>query len=189
MEVRDWRSHNARSAELLRQRTGADVATWKARIQAAGLSDETGLRAWLDQQGVTGYPQSLLVMEQFGYPDFLVASADELVANQYQDRSELRPILDALLAQAAMLGPVTIQTRKSFVALLTPRRTFAIVQATTKRRVDLGLRLDGVTSAGRLVPATSMGSSSVTHRIGLSYLEEVDDEVEHWLRRAYEESA
>src|SRR5262245_30013842 len=40
-------------------------------------------------QGVTGYAQSLLVMEQFGYPDFLVATADELIEQQYADRLEL----------------------------------------------------------------------------------------------------
>jgi hypothetical protein len=33
-----------------------------------------------------------------------------------------------------------------------------------------------------------MGSSSATARIGLAAVDEVDDEVEHWLRRAYEES-
>jgi hypothetical protein len=36
------------------------------------------LRTWLTQQGVTGNAQSHLVMERFGYPDFLLASADEL---------------------------------------------------------------------------------------------------------------
>src|SRR5262249_39108880 len=151
--------------------------------------DETSLRAWLDEQGVTGYPQSLLVMEQFGYPEFLLASADELVDGQYQDRPALRPILDAILARVATLGEVTIQARQTYVALLTTRRTFATVQATTRQRVDLGLRLADVAPGGRLAPATSMGSSSVNHRIGLSSAEQVDDEVEEWLRRAYEQNA
>jgi hypothetical protein len=34
-----------------------------------------------------------------------------------------------------------------------------------------------------------MGSSSVTARIGLTSVEQVDDEVESGLRRAYEENA
>jgi len=86
---------------------------------------------------VTGYAQSLLVMERFGYPDFLVASADELIDGQYKDRPQLRPILDAILAATAGLGEVVIQARKTFVSLVTPRRTFARVQATTRNRVDL----------------------------------------------------
>ena len=32
-----------------------------------------------DYQGVTGYPAMLLVMERFGYPDYLQATADELI--------------------------------------------------------------------------------------------------------------
>ena len=42
------------------------------------MKDEAALRAWLNERGVTGYGQSLLVMERFGYPDFLRADADEL---------------------------------------------------------------------------------------------------------------
>ena len=69
------------------------------------------------------------------------AEAGGLIAGQYADRPGLRAILDTLLAAAARPGPVTVQARKTFVSLVTPRRTFAVVQATTKRRVDLGLRL------------------------------------------------
>ena len=137
---------------------------------------------------MTGYPQNLLVMERFGYPDFLLASADELIDGQYADRTALRPILDAVLVRAGQVGAVTIQARKTYVSLVTPRRTFATVQAATRRRVDLGLRLANPPLAGRLQAAGSVGGGSVSARIGLASVDEVDDEVEHWLRRAYEEN-
>ena len=70
------------------------------------------------------------------------AGADELVAGQYADRPQLRPVLDAVLAALPALGPVTVQARKTCVSLVTPRRVFAVVQATTKSQVDLGLRLE-----------------------------------------------
>jgi hypothetical protein len=35
-----------------------------------------------------------------------------------------------------------VPARKTIVSLVSPRRTFAVVRATTKGRVDLGLRLD-----------------------------------------------
>jgi hypothetical protein len=188
MQTRDWREQNQWIADLLKRRTGDDVATWKARIREAGLGDEASLRAWLTERGVTGYLQGMLVMERFGYPDFLLASADELIDGQYADRPVLRPILDAVLALAAGMGEVTVQARKTYVSLLTPKRTFAAVQATTRRRVDLGLRLADSRPAGRLESAASVGQSAVTVRIGLTSVEEVDDEVEGWLRRAYEEN-
>lgn len=186
--ARDWREMTERMADLLKRRTGDDVETWNARVRESGAHDEASLRAWLTEQGVTGYAQALLVMERFGYPDFLLATADDLIAEQFADRPALRPILDAVLVRAGYVGEVTVQARKTYVSLLTPRRTFAVVQATTRRRVDLGLRLADPPLGGRLQAATSMGSRAMTARIGLESVEEVDDEVDCWLRRAYEEN-
>ena len=39
---------------------------------------------------------------------------------------------------------------------------------------------------GRLEPAKSIGQSSMTHKVGLSSPDDVDDETVAWLRRAYE---
>jgi hypothetical protein len=141
-EIRNWQSMRDLSARLLLERTGEDVDTWNQRIQNEPIEDEKQLRAWLTERGVTGYAQSLLVMERFGYPHFLLATADELIEGQYADRPQLRPIYDAIVALAAGLGDVTIQARKTYVSLVSPRRTFARVQPTTKSRVDLGLRLE-----------------------------------------------
>ena len=189
MSTLDWRWRNRWIADLLERRTGQDVAAWNERVREFDPADEPSLRAWLTEQGVTGYPQMLLVMERFGYPDFLVASADALIDGQYADRPALRPILDAVLARAANVGQVTVQARKTYVSLLTPRRTFAAVQATTRRRLDLGLRLASQPPSARLATAASMGSGQVTVRVGLASVDEVDDEVEGWLRRAYAENS
>ncbi len=70
-QIRDWQGLKAMSARLLQERTGLDVATWNQRIRDQHLKDEKALRAWLREQGVTGYAQNLLVMERFGYPDFI----------------------------------------------------------------------------------------------------------------------
>jgi hypothetical protein len=120
-------------------------------------------------------------------PGFLTAGADELIAGQYADRPHLRPILDTVLAALPALGPVTVQARKTLVSLVTPRRTFAVVQATTKSRVDLGLRLDGTQPGGRLRPAAGIGPATL--RIALASPADIDEEVLGWLRRAYEANA
>jgi hypothetical protein len=184
---KSWQDMRKWAADLLLARTGADVAAWNQRVAEAGPGTEQALRAWLAGQGVTGYSQALLVWERFGYPEFLVTDADDLIEGQYADRPKLRPILGAVLAALPELGPVTVQARKTFVSLVTPRRTFAVVQATTKNRVDLGLRLDGTRPGGRLLPARDIGAATL--RIALATPEDVDDEVLGWLRRAYDENA
>jgi hypothetical protein len=79
-ETRDWKGMQAMSPWLLEQ-----------RIKAEQFAGEPELHAWLAARGVTGYAQSLPVMERFGYPDFLVASADELIEGQYADRLQTNP--------------------------------------------------------------------------------------------------
>jgi len=185
-QIRDWELMRAMSARLLEERTGHDVSTWNRRIKRERFTDEKGLRAFLTKEGVTGYPQDLLVMERFGYPDFLTATADELIDGQYADRPHLRPVLDAIIEAAKGLGDVTIQARKTYVSLVSSRRTFARVQATTKNRVDLGLRIEGVKPGGRLQPSKIHETMRV--QIGVATAKEVDPEVRRWLRRAYEEN-
>ena len=108
------------------------------------------------------------------------AGADELVAGQYADRPQLRPVLDAVLAVLPALGPVTVPPRKTCVSLVTPRRVFAVVQATTKSRVDLGLRLEDERPGGRLLAARDLRPATV--RIPLTRPEDVDAEVEDAMR-------
>ncbi len=183
-----WQERNQWVVDMLVRRTGEGVEPWNARIRERDFAGEDALRAWLTAQGVTGYPAMLLVMERFGYPDFLLATADELLEGQYADRPALRPIYEALMTQVARLDPVIIQARKGYVSLLTRRRTFAAIQATTKRRVDLGLRLDGQAPVGRLESAAAMGSGQVNLRVGLGSVDEIDDEVIVWLARAHAEN-
>lgn len=115
-----------------------------------------------------------------------MAETDELIARQYEDRPHLRPVLDAVLALVPSLGSVTVQARGTLVSLVSPRRTFASLKP-TKSRVDLGLRLDGLSPEGRLREARDIGPATV--RIPLAEPADVDDEVLGWLHRAYEENS
>ena len=183
--TRDWGAMRDLSERVLEERTGVSLAAWNRRVKERAPQDEAALRAWLEGQGVTGYGQSLLVWERFGYPDFLTASAAELIDAQYADRPKLRPTFDRLIDLAAGLGEVTVQARKTYVSLVAPERTFARIRA-KKDAVELGLRLD-VKPRGRLKPSNIHGSTPV--QIELAAPDEVDDDVMRWLQRAYDESA
>jgi hypothetical protein len=185
--AQDWGAFREESAARLLRQTGQDVAAWKARIAAAAPADVTALRAWLKAEGVAGYSAQLLRWETFGYPDFITASADELVDGQYADRPALRPVYDAIVEAAQGLGEVTVQTRKGYVSLLTPRRTFARIQPSTRTRVDIGLRLKGQVPEGRLVRCRIHEDMPV--QLSLTSVDELDAEALAWLEKAYAESA
>ena len=185
--IRDWQRTRDMWVKVLEKQTGEGVAAWNRRIRTLRPRSESALRDWLARQGVTGYAQSLLVMERFGYPDFILATADQLIERQYSDRKQLRPILSAITRAADALGEVTIQARKGYVSLVSTRRTFARVRPTTKSRVDLGLRLQGVKVGGRLERSTIHETMPV--QIGLTAADQVDAEVMTLLRRAYAENS
>jgi len=184
-EINNWQAMHDRIRRQLERQTGEDVQAWNRKIKAAAPADEPALRAWLGEHDVAGYPAMLLAWETFGYPAFLVASADELVDAQYADRPDLRPIFDAVVTVVSAFDGVDIQARKTYVSLISPRRTFGIIQASTKKRVDVGLRLDGVEPEGRLLVAKSLGTDTVTRRIALGSVDDLDDEALGWLQRAY----
>ena len=186
-ETRDWKHYRDMWIRVLEKQTGKGLEHWNARVRKQKFTDTRRLEAWLAKQGVTGYGAQLLVMEHFGYPDFVTASADELIDAQYANRPHLRPIYEAIIAATRKLGEFVIQARKGYVSLVTPRRTFARVQATTKNRVDLGLRLDGKKPGGRLQP--SRIHETMKLQISLTTAEELDAEALGWLKRAYDQNS
>ena len=185
-KLRDWTGMKDLGARLLKERTGENAATWNQRIAKEQFNDEKSLRVWLTQQDITGYAQSLLVMERFGYPDFFLASATDLIDRQYADRPQLRPIFDAIIDATTGLGEVIIQARKTYVSLVTPRRTFARIQPTTKSRVDLGLRLEGHKPGGRLQPSKIHETTRL--QISLASVDDIDSELLNWLHEAYNQN-
>ncbi|NGN65646.1 hypothetical protein G5C51_17285 [Streptomyces sp. A7024] len=187
-KVKSWQDMRDWQIGLLERGTGESLDTWTERIRAAAPGSEQELRDWLDERGVRGYAQMLLVHETFGYPDFLRQSADDLIDAQYADRPELRPVLDAVLLRAAELPEVTVQVRKTFVALVGPRRTFARVRPATRSRVDVGLRLPDAEPGGRLLAAKGLGDEMAV-RVPLAAVDEVDDGFAALLRRTYDANA
>ena len=186
--------------ELLRAAAGGDAgAIQRVRQVSEKTTLSTAQLALAREYGFPSWPRlkdkaerrraSAGEAAQAGYPDYLTAEAVELIEGQYADRPQLRPILDAVLALLPALGPATVQARRAIVSLVCPRRTFAVVRATTKDRVDLGLRLDDTEPGGRLQSAKGIGGGGATVRIALRRPEDIDEEVRGLMRRAYQENA
>ena len=89
------------------------------------------------------------------------------------------------VAEVIAFEDVEVGPRGTYVSFGRPKQ-FALVQPSTKTRVDVGLRLPGVPFSERLADAGSFGSGNITHRVGLEAVEDVDAELEGWLRGAYD---
>jgi Family of unknown function (DUF5990)/Domain of unknown function (DUF5655) len=196
--------------ELQRAAAGGDPASLrrvqqvsaKTTLSAAQLAvaREFGFASWatLKDEAERRRASAPVIVQEEAVPtgswrDYLAADGDDdpdaLIEGQYADRPQLRPILDAVLAVLPGLGPVTVQPRKTLVTLFTPRRAFAAIRATTRNRVDLGLRLDGTVPGGRLRAAGNVGGGGVTVRVPLACPADMDDEVRGLMLRAYAENS
>ncbi|MEW1920093.1 hypothetical protein [Pseudarthrobacter oxydans] len=90
-EARTWRGMVYSNKALLLRKTGKDTDHWAGQARAAGVSNDSELRAWMrDNFGVTGYAQYAVSWDMFGYPEFTLRDADELIDGQYADHPQLR---------------------------------------------------------------------------------------------------
>ena len=79
---------------------------------------------------------------------------------------------------------IEIAPKKAYVSLRRNKQ-FALIQPSTKTRVDIGINLKGREPAGRLEASGSF-NAMVSHRVRVAGVDEVDEELLGWLRAAYD---
>ena len=169
----------------LARNTGRGLDQWVAAAKATGIARHKALVDHLKSaEGLThGYANSV-ALRTFG-TDAGSIGDDALMAQMFAGpKAGLKPIHDRLVAIVEGLGgDVELAPKKGYVSVRRAKQ-FAILQPSTKDRFDLGLNLKDVEPSGRLEASGSF-NAMVSHRIRLGSADEVDFEVEKWLREAY----
>lgn len=172
----------------LEEMTGRTMAEWIAIVEGSG---EEKVRARInflkDQHGLTyGYANLVAMLAKDRAEQAAGAVLDDPIAALYDgEKAGLRPIYDKVLAAAMKFGADMVESPKRTYVSLRRNKQFAIVQPTTKTRVDVGLVLKDVEPEGRLEKAGSW-NSMCTHRVKVESAAEVDKELVDWLRAAYD---
>ncbi len=164
--------------------TGRPVAEWVTAVRAQGCARHGEMVAWLKSaHGLSHAHANHIAKAALAAA---VAPGDDPVALLFEGgKADLRPIYDRLVAVVTGFGAdVEIAPKKANVSLRR-RKQFALIQPSTKTRVDLGLILPDRAPAG---PARGVGSFNAmfTHRVKLGAVAEVDGDVAAWLRAAYD---
>ena len=171
----------------LKEKTGKELGEWKKVLAKKGFEKHGEIMNFLKkEQGVThGFANFISL--KFREADAGSMDDAALIENQYKGKEHLRPIFDALHKFATDLGKdVEVAPKKAAVSFRR-KRQFALVQPSTKKRVDLGLKFNDRDHAGRLETSGPFGAMC-THRVQLTDIAQVDDEVLAWVREAYEEA-
>lgn len=168
----------------MKEKTGKTLEQWVAIAAKSGLSKHGEILQMLKSDHGMTHGFANLVAHKTLKSDAGSATGEDLIAGQYSGaKAGLRPIYDAVIAAAKKCGDIEIAPKKSYVSLRRSKQ-FAIIQPSTKTRVDLGITLKGEPAAGRLEASGSF-NSMVSHRVRLEKPSDVDKEVKAWLKKAW----
>jgi Domain of unknown function (DUF5655)/Domain of unknown function (DUF4287) len=168
----------------IEESTGQSVADYTAIVQESGLEKHAQIVAlFKSKHGLTHGNANLmahLVRESLaGGPP----PPAELLSTQYAGAKEtLFPIYEELVLIAEGLGDDVQKVIQKTGVSFRRKKQFALVQAPSSKRVQLGLNLDKTPPDQRVAEASGM----CTHTMSITDITGVDDAVARWIRQAYE---
>jgi hypothetical protein len=183
------------------QKTGKTLYEWAELVKRSPLASSNDKKAWLKAEFGLGTNYAMWIVdfaegtgEDWWAMDDPKAYVD--VAYKYVEamfdakKAHLRPIYERLMRIAQHFGSdVKFCPTKTYVPFYR-HYVFAQAKPTTAKRLDVGLSLGDpkqLPAVPRLIETGGFAKKDrITHRIALASVDEVDDEVEHWLREAYE---
>jgi hypothetical protein len=121
-------------------------------------------------------------------PDAYLKAAEGYVEKMFSGgKAELRPIYDALLKLGLGIGKEAKACPCQTIVPLYRNHVFAQIKPTTRTRIDLGFALGDMKPKGRLIDTGGFARKDrITHRIEITSLKDIDDEVKRWLKVAYD---
>lgn len=173
--------------ENLKAKTGKSLDAWIKIVKSAKLAKHGEIVKLLkSEHGMTHGYANLVAHKTLKSDAGSVADTGDLVTAQYAgDKAVLRPIYDALVKTVSGLGQdVEFAPKKTYVSIRR-KKQFAIIQPSTKTRVDVGINLKGIPPTDRLEESGSF-NAMVSHRVRVEQKKQVDAELQGWLKAAYE---
>lgn len=170
-----------------KEKTGKTVAQWVKISSKSGLTRHGEIVKFLKTDyGLTHGYANLVAHKTLRSDAGSAGNGDSLIDQQYAgDKAALRPIYDALAKVVTGFGKdVELAPKKTYVSVRRNKQ-FAIIQPSTKTRVDVGINLKGTKPTDRLEKSGSF-NAMVSHRVRLESKSDVDAELKKWLKAAYE---
>jgi predicted transport protein len=171
----------------LLEQTGKPLSHWIKVVQQSGLEKHKAMIDFLKAEHGFTYGYANFVAHKARQSDAASSDDQTLIEEQYRGKEALRPVYEQLAAAITQLGDdVTVTPKKASVSFIR-KFQFVLIKPATKTRIDLGLKLKGVPTTERLGNSGPFGTMC-THRVQITGLADVDDELLGWIKQAYEAS-
>lgn len=177
-------------ADSMHERTGRSLQEWVAIVRSSGIDplDQNAVRRWLkSEHGVLQNSQWAIADAAACAAGWVRPTEDQYVGQQYAGpKAALRPIFDRIREIVESFGgDVRMEGRATYTPFVR-RRQFAAVAAASRTRVDVGLRYTDAPDSTLLAPAKAPGQA--THKLSLTSVDEITDEVASLLKTAYDQN-
>ena len=173
--------------ENLSEKTGRSLAEWKTLIASEGLTKHGEIVKMLKEtHGVTHGYASEIALKALGSDADSSNNTDDLLVNQYKGKEHLQAFYDKIIAEVqAFGGNFVIDPKKAYVSLKR-KKQFITLNPASKTRFEIGFNLKGVDAQGKLEAEKPNGICS--HKINLTDIADIDQEVIDWVKMAFEKA-
>ena len=170
----------------LKENTGKDLKKWVQIVKKQNLEKHGQRIKYLkSEHGFThGFANLVAHYVTRPLPGEQVEELEDLVTKQYEKKPDLLPIYEKLIKEVMKFGKdVEIAPKKAYVSLRA-KTQFALIQPSTKTRLDIGIKLKDEPTTERLETSASF-NSMVSHRVRVNSINEIDKALIGWLKKAY----
>ncbi|KGK28826.1 DUF4287 domain-containing protein [Cellulophaga sp. E6(2014)] len=164
------------------EKTGKSLMEWKKVLKSNSFSKHSEAVNFLkkDYNVTHGFANTIVALSKEENE-----SPVELVKSQYDGKENLLTIYEGLLAVVKEFGKdVTITPKKTSVSIIR-KKQFALIKPATKTRIDLGIKFKDKPTTERLKNSGPFGTMC-THRVTLTNINEIDNELKKWLLESYQ---
>ena len=174
----------------IEKKTGKTLVELTLFIQSSGLSKHGEIRSMLmEKLGLTYGDAHNLALYALNADAQLAAKEKGLSTSEVLDeiysgpKASLRPIHEKLMSAIEQFGEFEIVPKKGYVSLRR-KRQFAMLGPGSNTRVELGINIKSIEDDERLIPQPA--GSMCNYKVKLTEVNQVDESIIAWVRKAYE---
>jgi predicted transport protein len=168
--------------------TGKKLEDWISIVNKSGFAKHGELVNFLkDKHGFTHGNANTVV--HFAKQSHAGAAENDTdwIAEQYKGKENLKPWYDKIMTDISKFGSdIEISPKKAYVSLRR-KKQFAIIQPSTKDRLDVGLNIKGVAPSGNVMAAGSW-NAMCTHRIKVEDEKTINKDLIGWIKQSYDQA-
>lgn len=165
--------------------TGKKYSDWVSLVKKSKLTKHGELVHMLKTEYGIGHGHANLIVHEAKGGLTMSKGTDAVLQEQYKGKEILRPWYDAIIKEVKKLGKdIEVNPKKAYVSLVR-KKQFALIQPSTKTRMDVGINLKGVPPSG-IAEASGSWNAMCTHRVRIEDQKNINKELFALIRKAYE---